>query len=61
MPNLVSIILDNEPTLTKQIYLHFYDAKIHFTYYLSRMEPQITMAVLYADKKKPYEQPVSPK
>lgn len=59
-PNIVSILLDNYGSLaqSKDPYVHFYDNKINFTYYLSRVEPQITMAVLFADKKKSNEQAI---
>jgi len=59
-PNIVSIIWDNEKTLSqcKEPYVYFYDSKIHFTYYLSRVEPQISMAILYAEKKKSNEQAI---
>eukprot|EP00026_Physarum_polycephalum_P004164 Phypoly_transcript_04181.p1 GENE.Phypoly_transcript_04181~~Phypoly_transcript_04181.p1 ORF type:complete len:302 (+),score=54.20 Phypoly_transcript_04181:997-1902(+) len=42
-PNIVSILLDNEKALSqyKEPYLHFYDQKINFTYFLSRVEPQV--------------------
>eukprot|EP01111_Echinosteliopsis_oligospora_P014264 TRINITY_DN5340_c0_g1_i1.p1 TRINITY_DN5340_c0_g1~~TRINITY_DN5340_c0_g1_i1.p1 ORF type:complete len:461 (-),score=71.49 TRINITY_DN5340_c0_g1_i1:10-1392(-) len=55
-PNIISIISANYAKLDqqKEPYVYFYDSKITTTYFISRMEPQITMVLIYEiDRKKP--------
>lgn len=59
-PNIISIILDNQAALVqcKEPFVYFFDARLNFTYFLSHVEPQITMAILFNEKKKPNEQAI---
>jgi len=53
-PNIISIIMDHYQALDqfREPYLSFFDSKLQHTYFISRVEPQITMVIIYVDKKK---------
>jgi hypothetical protein len=59
-PNLVSIIQDNEETLAKynREPLFYSDAKLKVTYFVDNVEPQVSLVVIFVDKKVKKNEPV---